>query len=105
MTARLTTCHDLTKNDADLKRVRELFTTHEKSITPGQLLFPWFPSSAKESGKKAATEMFTIICTHIERRRRGVPGSDAIDVLIAEGETTLAIARVIPLLLIVRRGV
>jgi len=88
MTARMTTCHDLTKNEADLKRIGELFMTLQKSATPTSMLLPWFPSPARKTGKGAATEMFTMLHAYVETRRDAEPTSDAIDVLIAEGETT-----------------
>ena len=89
-------CHDLTKNEADLKRIGELFMTFQTSGTPTSLLLPWFPSSARKAGKEATTEIFTILYTYVERRRHAVPTSDAIDVLIADGETTQNIVGVGP---------
>ncbi|KAF9644109.1 hypothetical protein BDM02DRAFT_3190905, partial [Thelephora ganbajun] len=40
MTARLTTCHDLTKNEADLKKIGDLYLTLQTSATPTSLLLP-----------------------------------------------------------------
>ena len=88
MTARMATCHDLTKNEADLKKINELFMTLQTSATPASLLLPWFPSPARKIGKEATTELFTILYTYVETRRHAEPTSDAIDVLIADGETT-----------------
>ena len=94
MIARLTTCHDLAKNEVDLKRIGELFMTHQASFTPTALLLPWFPSPAKKAGRSAATELFTMLYTYVERRRRAEPTNDAIDILIADGETTKKIVGV-----------
>lgn len=94
MIARLTTCHELTKNETDLKRIGELFMTHQASFTPTALLLPWFPSPAKKAGKIAATELFTLLYAYVERRRRAEPTDDAIDIMIAEGETTKKIVGV-----------
>jgi len=96
MTARVATCHDLTKNDADLKKIGELFMTLQTSATPISLLLPWFPSSAKKAKKDATTELFVMLYTYVETRRHSEPTSDAIDVLIAEGETTQNIVGVSP---------
>ena len=96
MTARMTTCHDLTKNEGDIKKIEELFLTLEKSATPTSLLLPWFPSPARKVGRRAATELFTLLYTYIETRRHAEPTSDAIDVLIADGETTQNIVGVSP---------
>lgn len=94
MTARVTTCNDLAKNETDLKKVRELFLTLQKSATPTSLLLPWFPGSARKTGKEVTTELFTVLYTYVETRRRAELTNDAIDVLIADGETTETIVRV-----------
>ncbi|KAF9644106.1 cytochrome P450 [Thelephora ganbajun] len=91
MTARLTTCHDLTKNEADLKKIGDLYLTLQTSATPTSLLLPWFPSPARKTGKGATTELYIMLYTYVEARRQAEPTSDAIDVLIAEGETTQGI--------------
>lgn len=85
---RLSTCHELATNEADIQKIRELFTALQKNATPTALLIPWFPSPARKAGKKATTDLFTVLYTYVERSRRVEPTSDAIDVLIAEGETT-----------------
>ena len=96
MTARMATCHDLTKNEADLKKINELFMTLQTNATPTSLLLPWFPSPARKTGKEATTELFTMLYTYVENRRHAEPTSDAIDVLIADGETTQNIVEVSP---------
>ena len=101
MTARVNTCHDLTKNEADLEKIKALFLTLQTSATPTSLLLPWFPSPARKAGKEATTELFTILYAYVETRRHAEPTSDAIDVLIAAGETTQNIAGVSPVLQVV----
>ena len=96
MTARMATCHDLTKNEADLKKINELFMTLQTNATPTSLLLPWFPSPARKTGKEATTKLFTMLYTYVENRRHAEPTSDAIDVLIADGETTQNIVGVSP---------
>jgi len=98
MTARMISCRDLTENRADLKKVGELFMTLQTSATPASLILPWYPSSARKAGKQATTELYTMIYTYVETRRRAEPTTDAIDVLIAEGETTQSIVEVSPTL-------
>ena len=88
MTARLIACDDLAKNEADLKKIRELITTFQTSTTPTSLLLPWFPSPARKANKEAATELFTMLYTYVEVRRHAEFANDAIDILIADGETT-----------------
>jgi len=94
MTARMTTCRDLTKNDSDLKKIGELFLTLQKSATPTSLLLPWFPSPARMAGMAAATKLYTTIYTYVETRRHAELTSDPTDLLIAEGETTRNIVKV-----------
>ena len=88
MTARIIACHDLAKNEADLKMIGELFLTLQTSATPTSLLLPWLPSPARKAGKEATTKLFTMLYTYVETRRHAKPTSDTIDVLIADGETT-----------------
>jgi len=96
MTARMITCHDLTKNESDLKKIGELFMTLQTSATLISLLLPWFPSPARKTVKETTTELFTMLRTYVETRRDAEPTSDAIDVLIADGETTQNIVGVGP---------
>ena len=96
MTARMNTCHDLARNEVDLKKIGKLFMTLQTSATPTSLLLPWFPSPARKAGKQATTEMYIILHTYVEARRGAEPTSDAIDVLISEGETTQNIVEVSP---------
>jgi len=94
MTARMTTCRDLTENEADLKRIGKLFMTIQTSATAVSLLLPWFPSPARKAGKEASVEMYTTLYTYVETRRHADPTSDAIDILIADGKTTQGIVQV-----------
>ena len=96
MTARIIACRDLAKNDADLRKIGELFLTLQNSATPTSLLLPWFPSPAREAGKQATTQLFTMLYTYVETRRHAKPTNDTIDVLIADGETTQNIVGVGP---------
>jgi len=88
MTAQMIACRDLAKNEADLKRIRELLTTVQTSATPASLLLPWFPSPSRKAKKDATTELFITLYACVETRRRAELTSDAIDVFIADGETT-----------------
>ena len=96
MTVRIASCDDLAKNEVDLKKIGELFMTLQKSTTPVSLVLPWLPSPAKKSGKQATTEIYTMLHTYVEARRHVEPTNDAIDVLVADGETTQNIVGVSP---------
>ena len=76
--------------------------TLQTSATPTSLLLPWFPSPARKAVKQATTELFTLLYTYVETRRYSPPTSDAIDVLIADGETTQNIVGVSPALGLLR---
>jgi len=102
MTARITTCRSLAENETDLKKIGELFMTLQTSATPTSLVFPWFPSPARKAGKEATTKMYTMIYTYVETRKRAELTSDAIDVLIADGESTQSIVQVSPAAKVVR---
>jgi len=94
MTADMAACRDLAGNDADLKRIGELFMALQTSATPISLVLPWFPSPARKMGKAATKELYTIIRTYVENRRNAELTSDAIDVLISDGDTTQKITQV-----------
>ena len=87
-------CRDLTKNGADLKKVKELFMTIHTCTSPVSSLLPWFPGPARKSINRATTELYILLLTYIKARRHAEPTSDAIDVLIADGETDQTIASV-----------
>lgn len=94
MTARLAACHDLTKNKADLNRIKKLFSIIETGATPASLLLPWFPSPARKLVKKSTTELYNLLHGYVEARRKAEPTSDAMDILIAAGEGTQRIVGV-----------
>jgi len=96
MTARTTTCHDLVKNEAHLKKIGGLFRALQTSATPVSLLLPWFPGPARMTGIRAGIELYTLLYSYIETRRRAEPTNDAIDILIADGETTQNMVGVSP---------
>ena len=88
MTARLVTCEDLAKNEADLKKISGLLDAFITSPTPFASMLPWFPGPARVKMIMSNLRMFSIFRSYVEARRRAVPTNDAIDVLIAEGEKT-----------------
>jgi len=96
MTTRMVTCRDLAKNEADRKKIGELFMTLQANSTPVSLLLPWFPSPARKTAKQASTDLYTTLYTYVENRRDAELTSDAIDVFIADGETTQNIVGVSP---------
>ena len=95
MTARIVACRDLANNEADLRKIKELFLTLRTGATLSSLTLPWFPSPARRRVKHAATELFTMLSAYVEARRQAAePTSDAIDILIADEATTQSIVGV-----------
>ena len=94
MTARIFARRDLTKNGADLKKIKELFMAIHNGTTPVSSLLPWFPSPVRKSIKRTTIELYTLILTYAKARRHAEPTSDTTDVLIADGETDQNIAGV-----------
>ena len=88
MTARMATCHDMTKNDADFKKLTELVWTITDSATPIALILPWFPSPSRVKILWADMKLALTLRNYVEARRHAEPIGDATDILIAEGETT-----------------
>jgi len=96
MTARMATCRDLSKNEADLNKIREVFLVIQASSTPVSLLLSYF-SPSRKTAKQVTSELYTLLQDNVETRRRALEfTSDAIDVLIADGETTKNIVGVGP---------
>ena len=70
--------------------------TLQTSVTPVPLLLPRSPSPARKAVIQATTDMYTMLCIYIKTRRHAELTSDAIDMLIAEGETSQNIVGVSP---------
>jgi len=97
MTARMATCRDLSKNEADLNKIREVFLILKASATPTSLLLSYFPGASRKTAKQVTSELYTLLHDYVEARRRAPEfTSDAIDILIADGETTQNIVGVGP---------
>jgi hypothetical protein len=94
MTARMATCHDMTKNDADFKKLTGLIWTLLAGATPTALILPWFPSPSRVKILWADLKVFLMLRNYVEARRHAEPTSDATDILIAEGKTTRDIVQV-----------
>ena len=88
MTAHIIACGELAENEADLKKIAELFMIVQDSATPISLLLPWFPNSAKKAKKQANMELYTMVYPYVETRRHTEPTTEAMDIMIAEGATT-----------------
>ncbi|KAG6830044.1 hypothetical protein H0H92_002462 [Tricholoma furcatifolium] len=92
MTVRIGSCRELADDKETIAKIAKNYWALEKSATPFSLLFPWLPCPAKWNRLKATLGLFTTLSGIVKRRREAEePTSDAIDVLIAAGESNNAI--------------
>lgn len=95
MTVRMATCRELSEDRDAVDRLFGLYWKLEKSATPVGLLLPWLPSKAKKDKQQATADLYNMLSGYVDSRRSaGVPGSDAIDLLIAQDEDNPAIVGV-----------
>jgi len=103
MTVRMTTCEELASDAKVVQKIGDLYSKIEASYTPVSLLLPWFPSTARKNKSQATMDLYNILIHYVNVRRDAeMRNSDAIDVLIADGEDNIAIAGVGVILLISR---
>ncbi|KAG6886675.1 hypothetical protein C0992_002857, partial [Termitomyces sp. T32_za158] len=92
MTVRLATCRELSEDKGAISELAHNYWKLEKSATPFALLFPWFPCPAKRAKKEATQRLYDILLKYVDLRRKATERTtDAIDVLIAAGESDDAI--------------
>ncbi|KAG6827320.1 hypothetical protein H0H92_012228 [Tricholoma furcatifolium] len=92
MTVRLATCRELSEDKESITQLASHYWELEKSATPFSLLFPWFPGSAKKAKEAATRDLYNLLHRYVDIRRNAKEStSDALDVLIAAGETDEAI--------------
>ncbi|KAF8069216.1 cytochrome P450 [Lyophyllum atratum] len=92
MNVRLATCRELSEDKAAITKLGQHYWELEKSATPFALLLPWFPSRAKKAQQEATLQLYLLVAGFVEARRKATPpNSDAIDVLIAAGDSTESI--------------
>jgi hypothetical protein len=95
MTVRIASCEELATDPIAVQKVTDLYWMLEKSITPVGLLLPWFPGRAQKLGKQATKGLYDLLLHYVNIRRKAeVRNSDAIDVLIADGEDDHGIVEV-----------
>jgi hypothetical protein len=91
MTVRMTTCDELATDARSVQIVSDLYWKLEKSSTPVSLLLPWFPGTAKKNKNQATKDLYDMLSHYVDLRRNAVPNSNAIDVLITDGEDNPAV--------------
>ena len=95
MTVRMATCRELAEDEVAVDRLFGLFWKLEKTATPVGLLLPWLPSKAIRDKKQATADMYNTVFGYIASRRSArESGSDAIDLLIAQGDDNVTIVEV-----------
>lgn len=92
MTVRLATCRELAEDKEAISQLAHSYWELEKSATPFALLFPWFPCPAKRAKKEATQKLYDLLLKYVDLRRNATERTtDAIDVLIAGGDSNDAI--------------
>ena len=87
MTFRMASCEELANNQGSIQKMRDHYWKLKKSATPVNLLLPWFTGTAKRNKNQATKDLHAMVFHYMDVRRKAkVPNSDAIDVLIADGE-------------------
>lgn len=88
MTVRMASCRELATDHEAVARLAKLYMTLEKSATPTCLMFPWFPGKDKRAKESSTKDMYNMLNEYVDMRRKAtVPTTDAIDVLISEGNS------------------
>ena len=95
ITVRMATCRELAEDSTAVDQLFGLFWKLQKSATPVGVLLPWFPSKAKRDKNQANADLYNFLSGYIDSRRSAQEsGSDAIDLLIAQGVHNTAITGV-----------
>jgi sterol 14-demethylase len=101
MTVRMATCEELATDVEKIQKMNDLYWKLEKNSTAMSLLFPWFPGTARRNKNEATKSLYTMLYHYVDLRRKAeVQSSDAIDILIADGEDNIAIISVGVILLL-----
>jgi len=86
MTVRLASCRELAEDHAAVTKLSNLFLALEKSATPTNLIFPWFPGRDKKAKDQSTKDMYIMLSKYVNRRRKAeVLTLDAIDIMICQG--------------------
>jgi len=105
MTVRMATCQEMAADKQTIADLRRHYFDIEQNTTPASVLLPWFPSPARKKKTKATLELYLLIKKYVTMRREAkTSSSDAIDFLIANGDSDGLIIRVSELDLFYRCG-
>ncbi|KAF8156012.1 cytochrome P450 [Crassisporium funariophilum] len=86
MTVRMATCRELSEDQEAIDRLTQHYWDLEKAATPVALLLPWFPGPAKKAKEKATMDLYLLISSYVDlRRKASTPSMDPIDILIQNG--------------------
>jgi len=94
MTIRFTSSRELAEDRESVDKLATCYWNIEQSNTPFSLLFPWLPSRARRLKESSTTALYSVLLRYVTRRRECGTGTDAIDILISQGETNETIVGV-----------
>jgi hypothetical protein len=94
MTARFGSCRAIADDVAAVNKIADFFMKSQTRKSAVTVLLPWFPSRGKKIMKQVTSDLYAMLRDHVEARRKEIPTSDVIDVLICEGAETNEIIQV-----------
>ncbi|QRV94618.1 cytochrome P450 family protein [Ceratobasidium sp. AG-Ba] len=89
LTIRVGGCREIADSVGQCKKMEELFWAIDQGATPTAVLFPWFPSPARQKKVKATAEVFDWFDRIIKtRREEGQREDDAMQMLLDMDHST-----------------
>jgi len=93
----MSTCRELSEDKEAVSRVAKHYWDIEKSATPVSVLLPWFPGSARKAKQKATMDLYNMLLSYVNiRRKASTPTIDPIDFFILQGTSDDTIVGVSP---------
>ncbi|KAJ0297568.1 hypothetical protein COL5a_009842 [Colletotrichum fioriniae] len=90
LTMRMVGCDEIAEDEDLLQRVLRIFEGIDGASTATKVMFPWMPTVGHLRRVYSGAQMYMILEKIIkERNDRGVPGSDALQYLMENGDSTV----------------
>ncbi|KXH31508.1 cytochrome P450 6A1 [Colletotrichum nymphaeae SA-01] len=90
LTMRMVGCDEIAEDEDLLQRVLRIFEGIDGASTATKVMFPWMPTVGHLRRVYSGAQMYMILEKIIkERKDRGVPGSDALQYLMENGDSTV----------------
>ncbi|KAK2009263.1 cytochrome P450 6A1 [Colletotrichum eremochloae] len=90
LTVRMVGCDEVAEDPALLQRMLHIFEGIDGAATATKVMFPWMPTVGHFRRVISGAKMYRILEGLIrERKARGVPGNDALQFLMDNGDSTI----------------